>query len=105
VTFGDAQGRLRSIAHAPRTDPPELALGPCIEHCGEGAAAAVAFCDEAVPWGKPPPDDLALRFAMAKLIAHDHGIHLVDWIACDDRVFRSTKWALQPGAEWWDVPC
>lgn len=102
VAFADRAGRLIGIAHAPRLDPPEAALGPCIEHLGLGAAAAVAFCDEPVSDGPPPPD-LEARWKCATAIAESYGVRLVDWIACDDQLFRSTRLALEPGSEWWDV--
>ena len=67
-----------------------VTLAPCIAHVGRGAAAAVAFCDEPVTEG-PPPTDLAERFALARSIAAFHGVHLVDWFACDDQLFRSAR--------------
>ena len=103
VALSDATGRFVGLAHCRRTDPPELGLGPCIRHVGRGAEAAVAFCDEPVSDGPPPPD-LAGRFELARAIAAGFGVHLVDWIACDDVLFRSSKLALEPGAEWWEVP-
>lgn len=102
VAFADRSGRFHGLAHTRRTDPPELALVPCIEHVGRGSAAAVAFCDEPVLEGPPPPD-LAERLAFARSIAAPHGIHLVDWIACDDQLFRSSRLALEPDGDWWDV--
>jgi len=103
VAFADRRGRLLSLAHCSRTDPAEAAMGACIQHLGRGARAAVAFCDEPVKAGPPPPE-LAGRFALARLIAVPYGVHLVDWIACDDQLFRSTRFALDPHCEWWDVP-
>lgn len=103
VAFADRHGRFRSLAHTARTSPAELALGPCIEYLGRGAAAAVAFCDEPLVFG-PPPADLAARFASARSIAAANGVHLVDWFACDDLLFRSSRMALEPDSEWWDVP-
>jgi hypothetical protein len=103
VAFADAFGGFQSLAHTPRTDPPELALAPCIEYLGRNAAAAVAFCDEPVVAGPPPPE-LDLRFALARSIAASNGVHLVDWFACDDQLFRSTRYALDPETDWWDVP-
>jgi hypothetical protein len=103
VAFSDAAGRFHGLAHAPRTDPPELALGPCIEFLGTGSAAAIAFCDEPVAPGPPPPE-LPARFALACMIAAGFGVHLVDWIACDDQNFRSSRIAAHPGTEWWSVP-
>lgn len=103
VAFADRSGRLRSLAHTPRLEPPEEGLIPCISHLGRGAASALAFCDELIVAGPPPPD-LEARFALARSITAANGIHLVDWFACDDRLFRSTRLALDPEGEWWDVP-
>ena len=105
VAFADREGNVISLANTERLDPPEDALDPCIRHLGLGAVAAVAFCDESVTYG-PPPSDLAYRFASARSIAADWGVHLVDWIACDDQLFRSARMALglHDMAEWWDVP-
>ncbi len=103
VAFADADGRFRALAYCRRSVPPEDGLEPCIKHVGSGAAAAVAFCDEPVSSGPPPPD-LADRFSRAQSIAASHGIHLVDWFACDDDLFRSARLTLEPDGEWWDVP-
>ncbi|MGH9269763.1 MAG: hypothetical protein ACRDZ2_00650 [Ilumatobacteraceae bacterium] len=78
--------------------PPEAALGPCIEHVGRSAAAAVAFCDEEVIDGPPPPD-LRDRFRGARAITAGYGIHLVDWFACDALAIRSSRWALDLSPE------
>ena len=102
VAFADPVGRFLGLAYARRTQPPEAALGPCIQHVGLGAVAAVAFCDEPVT-DEPAPPDLGERFARARAIAASHGVHLVDWIACDDLLFRSTRLTLDPDGEWWDV--
>jgi hypothetical protein len=106
VAFTDADGRLRTLAHAPRPDPNDLALRGCIHHLGAGAAAAVAFNDErAVDDGTLPPD-IHDRLWQYRLMCRASGIHLVDWIACDDQAVRSFKLAVEPNAadEWWDVP-
>ncbi|HVF13562.1 MAG TPA: hypothetical protein VM942_03125 [Acidimicrobiales bacterium] len=103
VAFTTPSGRLVSLAHTRRTDPPEDALAACIGFLGAGAAAAVAFCDERVVDGPPPPT-LPLRMALARSIAAGYGIHLVDWISCDDSFIRSTRLTLDPHGEWWDVP-
>lgn len=103
VVFGERNGKQRAIAAATRTDPIDFALRACIQHLGAGASAAVAFNDEPLEWG-PPPDDLAVRFWGWQQMCRASGIHLVDWISCDDQLFRSTKLALHPEGEWWDVP-
>lgn len=103
VAFSDRSGRMVGLAHARRTVPPEVALGPCIDHIGRGAAAAVAFCDEPVAEGPPPPD-LATRFERAQSIVASYGLHLVDWFACDDHLLRSSRLALHPDEDWWAIP-
>jgi hypothetical protein len=103
VAFASRSGRFLSLAYARRTDPPELALEPCILHAGLGAPAAIAYCDEPVAMGPAPPDT-ARRFGRAMRIAAAHGIHLVDWFACDDENIRSFRLALHPGQPWWDIP-
>jgi hypothetical protein len=106
VAFTHADGRVRSLAHAPRTDPIDLALRGCIQHMGAGAAAAVAFNDERVVDDGTLPPDVAYRFWQYRLLCRAAGIHLVDWIACDDLAVRSFKLAVEPDAahDWWDVP-
>jgi hypothetical protein len=103
VAFTNRSGRLLSLAHARRTDPPEAALEACIQHLGQGAAAAVAFCDEPVADG-PAPVSLLVRYTWAGLTAERYGIHLVDWISCDDTLMRSTRLSIDPRGEWWNVP-
>ncbi len=103
VAFANRRGRFLSLAHTRRIEPPEASLGACIQHSGRGAAAAIAFCDEVVIEGPPPPD-LGVRFASARAIARSYQIHLVDWFACDDQLFRSSRFALDPDGDWWDVP-
>ncbi len=103
VAFADVGGRFRGIAYAKRTDPFDLALRACLHHLGDGAAAAVVLNDEPVVWGELPPEQ-AERFELASLLCRVRGIHLVDWICCDDQLFRSTKLALRPDDEWWEVP-
>jgi hypothetical protein len=106
VVFTDAAGRLRTLAHANRTDRPLLAFEACLDHLGAGAAAAVALCDEPVAPG-PWPSDLLERFDAARSIAKVYGVHLVDWIGCDDEAFRAIRLlTLIPSEQpdWWDVP-
>ena len=106
VAFSTRTGRMLGLAHAPMTDPPDLALEACCDHVGGGAAAAVAYSDEPVAW-EPPPDDTAARFAQARTVCGWFGIHLVDWFCCDDinvRLMKMAAGASSEGDEWWDVP-
>ena len=103
VAFAESDGTLRGLAYADRSDPPELALECCVDHLGKGAAAAIAFCDEPVKMG-PPPADVPQRFAAAQAVCARYGVHLVDWVMCDDQLFRSMKLCVAGAAEWWDVP-
>ena len=103
VAFAERDGRFRGIASTKRTDPIEHALQACLLYMGAGAAAAVAFNDELLEWG-PPPSGLADRFWTWRTMCRASGVHLVDWISCDDQLFRSTRLAIEPDAEWWDVP-
>lgn len=103
VAFASADGDVRSVAHTARLDPPEDGLDPCIRSLGLGSRLAVAFCDEMVVEG-PPPDDLAERFLRARAIAASWNIHLLDWVACDDQLFRSSRLAICPEETWWDLP-
>ncbi|MGH9125775.1 MAG: hypothetical protein ACRDZ8_13765 [Acidimicrobiales bacterium] len=103
VAFADRRCRLLGMAHTPRTDPPEKALPLCIEYLGRGAALAVAFCDEPVQQGPPPPE-VTIRFAKARSIAESYGIFLVDWIACDDQLLRSSRAIVDPDGDWWRLP-
>lgn len=104
VALADPSGRLVGLAHTPRLEVPELAIGPCIGHVGAGASLAIAYCDEPID-REAIPDDVGPRFALAREVASGHGVHLVDWIACDDDCFRSTRLALgvEPD-DWWDAP-
>ena len=106
VVFTNADGRLRALAYATRTDRPLLAFEACLADLGAGAAAAVALCDERVVPG-PLPIERLERFTAARVLAATYGIHLVDWIACDDDAFRAVRLlSLKPSEQpdWWDVP-
>jgi hypothetical protein len=108
VAAGDRAGHLLAIAYTTKTDPPESALACCLEHLFGLAivpAAAVVFNDEPVKMA-PPPSDLELRFRSAQECVAQFGVHLVDWFACDalSELIRSTRLAIDPGSEWWDVP-
>lgn len=99
VMFAAHDGRLRGLVHTERTDPPEVALTRCLERFRRRAAAAVAYCDEPVSTG-PPPDGLSERFERASELCAAHGLHLVDWYACDDILIRSLRNSVAPGGEW-----
>ena len=112
VAFAAYDGRFLALLWARRTDPVGLALQACLLHFdtigrgGEEEAAAVVLCDEPVADGPNPPGFLA-RFEGARRVARTHGVHLVDWIGCDDDRFRCARLrtfapATEPG--WWDVP-
>jgi hypothetical protein len=107
VVFADEDGTFRGLAYTARTDPPDVAFDACLQYMGAGAAAAIAFCDQPVTEGPPPPEYVEL-FRRAQTIARSYGIRLVDWIACDDDKFRSHRAPLAPsgeaGDDWWDAP-
>ena len=106
VAFADEDGTSRGIAYTDRTDPPDIAFDACLQYLGAGASAAVAFCDQPVSDGPPPPEHVEL-FERARIIASLYGIRLVDWIACDDDKFRSHRAPIAAagdlGTEWWDA--
>lgn len=112
VAFAAHDGRFLMLNHARRTDPLDAALEACLLHFdsagrgGERHAAAVVLCDQPVDQGPMPPGFMA-TFERAQHVARKHEVHLVDWIACDDELFRCARLrsfapATEPG--WWDVP-
>lgn len=103
VAFADAEGHHIGLSHAPRTDPPWYAMACCLDNFGPGPAAAIVYHDEPVAWGPPPPEQLC-AFELARDVAASYGVHLVDWFACDDRMYRSMRVAADPEGEWWDLP-
>ena len=103
VAFANSLGRLVGLAHAPRTDPTWYAMACCLDHFGPGPSAAIVYCDEPVTW-EPPPPELGAQFECARQVASNYDVHLVDWFACDDQTFRSSRIALDPDGEWWDLP-
>lgn len=101
VVTAHADGRVLSLAHCERTDPPEWALRCCLDTLDDGAAAAVAYSDE--PVANDPSPDLVERLAAARAAALEHGVHLVDWMLCDDSQFLSMRLAVEEVDEWWDL--
>lgn len=103
VAFADRSGAFRGLAHTERTAEPLLALAACTGAMGRGADAAVAFSDEPVADGPASPE-LVERFRKARFICAKSGVHLVDWIVCDDLQFLSLRLSIDPETPWWDVP-
>lgn len=112
VAFAAFDRRFLALTFAPRTDPAEGAFEACLLHFdavgrgGEACAAAVVLCDEMVGTGPIPPSFVA-RFERAREMAAMHRVHLVDWIACDDDLFRCARLRTMTPAvdpDWWDVP-
>jgi len=111
VAFADADGTFRGLAFTDRTDPPELGFEACLTYLGQGAAAAVAYCDQPVD---PDAASAYLElFERARELAATRDIHLLDWIACDDEQFLAHRIPMfardpaerEPGdLDWWDVP-
>ncbi len=106
VAATDRAGTLLELIHAERTDPPELAFGLCLRTAGPSTVAAVAYCDEPVDMGASATELNAMvdRFLDARQFAANHfGVHLVDWIACDDQRMRSFLLLHDPGADQWPI--
>lgn len=102
VAFADADGRFRGLAFTARTDPIEPAFAACLDFLGNGAAAAIAYCDEPVTEG-PPSIELLDRLSRTQAIAAELGICLVDWISCDDQLFRSSRLSMKSPADTWPL--
>ena len=101
VAFAKEDGQFVGLAHTARTDPPVDALVACVAVFGAKGCAAVAFSDEPVANGPPAPDT-EMRFEEARAMASAHGVRLVDWICCEDHLFRSMRVALWPDADPWE---
>lgn len=93
---------LLSIAHCQRTDPPEVGLRSCLAVLNDGPVAAIAYSDE--PVEVDPPSDLNERFVAARNAAAEFGVHLIDWIMCDDTLLRSMRCTIGTPSDWWDIP-
>jgi hypothetical protein len=102
VAFADADGTFRGLAFTARTKPIDDAFRACLAYIGAGAAAAIAYCDEPVSQGEPPPGSRQ-RFQRMRWIAVTYGVHLVDWISCDDEMFRTVRGHGIDVTTWWDV--
>lgn len=103
VAFADADGKVRGLAFTHRAEPIDFPFEACLLHLGAGAAAAVAYLDEPVRDGPPSPAFIA-RFERLQAIAASHGIILVDWISCDDELFRAARLrGPEPDDDWWNL--
>ena len=102
VVTARRDGVVLGLAHCERTELPELALKCCLATLDDGGAAAVAYSDE--PVSADPPIGLRDRLDTARVAAREFGVHLLDWIMCDDIQMRSMRLALQECNHWWDAP-
>lgn len=110
IAAANARGLFRGLAYTDRTDPPLIAVEACLRYLDDNlsadAIAAVVFCDEPVTEGPASPEFLD-RFSAARELAAGFGVHLVDWFACDDDLFRSARCSTPDPHhqdDWWDVP-
>lgn len=103
VVFTDRDGIVLRLCHTPKTDPPQLGLAWCLRLVPEGAAAVLVYSDEAAICGPPEPE-LCERIESAKVLCREHGLHLVDWMLCDLASFSGSRYAVEGGCRWWDVP-
>lgn len=112
AAFAAYDGRFLALTYTERTDPIDAAFDGCLQcfdslgRGGEAGAAVVVLCDEPVEDGLATAD-FKTKFALAQRVAQSYGVHLVDWIACDDERFRGARLrSLSPATdtEWWDVP-
>ena len=101
VVTARPDGAVVGLAHCGRTEQPELALKCCLATLDDGAAAAVAYSDE--PVSTEPPIGLRDRLATARAAAREFGVHLVDWIMCDDIQMRSMRLTLEDCDHWWEL--
>jgi hypothetical protein len=102
VVTARGDGAVVGLAHCDQTELPELALKCCLAALDDGAAAAVAYSDEPVSTDRPI--GLRDRLDRARVAAREFGVHLVDWIMCDDTQMRSIRFALEDCDQWWDAP-
>ncbi|MBA8792832.1 hypothetical protein FHX74_000426 [Friedmanniella endophytica] len=106
VAFGTEDGELTALAHARRTDPPDLGLEACLFEWATvdlRSRTAIALSDEPVV-SDQPLRPIAERLALARGLAAGFGVHLVDWIACDDQSYRSFALSVGQPEEWWSRP-
>jgi hypothetical protein len=106
VVFADDDATFRGLAYTRRTSPWQLGFHACLLYLGAGAAAALVLNDEPVA-AHEPTGELRTRLTVARAAAQPLGVHIVDWIACDDDQFRAARLrAFNPADQpkWWDLP-
>jgi hypothetical protein len=101
VVTARSDGAVLDLAHCAQTELPELALKCCLAALDDGAAVAVAYSDEQV--SADPPVGLRDRLDRARVAAREYGVHLVDWIMCDDSQVRSMRITLDECDHLWDT--
>ncbi len=101
VVTADPDGTVIGLAHCRRGEMPELALQYCLAVLDDGAAAAVAYSDE--PVSADPPIGLCDRLDTARVAAGEFGVHLVDWVMCDDTRIRSMRLTVEGFDHWWEA--
>ena len=101
VVTAHPDGTVVGLAHCRRGEMPELALQYCLAALDDGAAAAVAYSDE--PVSADPPIGLCDRLDTARVAAGEFGVHLVDWVMCDDTRIRSMRLTVEDFDHWWDA--
>lgn len=100
VAFGSIDGRLLGLAHTGRTDPPDVGLRCCLDHFlghsgfEEGRVALVVAASDEVLDASASPPELSVEFGLALEVCDEFDVTLIDWIACDDGLYRSSRAAL-----------
>lgn len=108
VAFADRTGLMLYLTYADRLDDLGLALRCAVDTVvrndgsRSGLAAVVAFNDE--PVSTEIPADVGERFTAASLVCAEHDLRLVDWLMCDDDMFRSMRFSIDPDTDWWPWP-
>lgn len=89
VATARADGFVVGLAHCDQTDPPMMGLKCCLAALDDDAALAVAYSDDFV--AAEPPAGLDQRWKASIEAAEEFGVELVDWIMCDDLMYRSMR--------------
>lgn len=109
IFFTDERADMHYLTHCPRHDDLLVAVMCSIDtvmhgnpHAQQHVRAAVVFNDE--PVSEDIPGNLAQRFEAVSAVFAAHGITLVDWWMCDDQLFRSMRFSVDPNQPWWPWP-